>query len=99
MTATDDIVSLDALKSHVRVDYGDDDADLGAKLEAARRHIEAYVGPLDDFENGVPAEIVEAVKQLAAHFYATREAAQEESLSVIPFGVFDLIGPYRKWEF
>ena len=99
MTTTDSIVSLEALKRHVRVDDGDDDADLGAKLEAARRHIEAYVGSLDDFADDLPAEIVEAVKQLAAHFYATREAAQEESLSVIPFGVFDLIGPYRKWEF
>lgn len=98
MTDTTDIVTLAALKAHLRVDHADDDVGLISMLEASRRHIEAWVGPLDDFE-AVPADIIEALKQLAAQFYETREAAQVDALSVIPFGVYDLIGPYRKWEF
>ncbi len=97
--STDDILSLADLKAHAIIEHDDDDVDLGAKREAARRHIEAYVGSLDDFTDGVPADIVEAMKLLATHFYQTREAAQGDALSEIPFGVFDLIGPYRKWEF
>lgn len=98
MTATADIVTLAALKGHLRVDHADDDVGLTSMLEAARRHIEAYVGPLDEFEE-VPADIVEAMKQLASQFYDERGTATEEARSVIPFGVYDLIGPYRKWEF
>lgn len=98
MTDTSDIVSLAAIKAHLRVDSSDEDAGLTVMLEAARRHIEAWVGPLDDFEV-VPADIGEAMKQLAAQFYEVREAAQVDALSVIPFGVSELIGPYRKWEF
>ena len=98
MTATTEIVSLDDLKEHLQVDHDDDDGVLVSMLEAARRHIEAWVGPLDAFEE-VPADIVEALKRLASHFFEVRGAAGEEALSLVPFGVHDLIGPYRKWEF
>lgn len=98
MTETADIVTLAALKAHLRVDDSFEDAGLTAMLEAARRHIEAWVGPLDDFE-AVPADIAEAMKQLAGHFYEARTAALDDALSVIPFGVHELIGPHRKWEF
>ncbi|WAC25744.1 head-tail connector protein [Ancylobacter sp. SL191] len=99
MTDTAEIVSLEDLKAHVVVEFDDDDVLLTAKLEAARSHIEAYVGPLDDFEGGVPEDVKEALRQLASHFYTRREAAQAEALEIIPFGVTELIGPYRKWEF
>ena len=99
MSSTEQILSLSELKAHAVIDDDDNDIDLTAKREAARRHIEAYVGPLDDFPDEVPADIVEALKQLATHFYQTREAAQADALTEIPFGVIDLIGPYRKWEF
>lgn len=99
MTDTADIVTLAALKAHVRVDSSDEDAGLSAMLEAARRHIEAWVGPLDDFE-AVPADIVEAMKQLAAHMYDNREVTISGTIiDEIPVGFHDLIGPHRKWEF
>ncbi|MBS9477651.1 head-tail connector protein [Ancylobacter radicis] len=98
MTETTDIVALADMKQHLRVDYSDDDDAITDMLDAARRHIEAWVGPLDDFE-AVPSDISEAMKQLVAHFYEVRNAAGEDVMSVIPFGVHDLIGPYRKWEF
>ncbi|WGD31882.1 head-tail connector protein [Ancylobacter sp. WKF20] len=98
MTEATDIVPLADMKQHMRVDYDDDDGAITDMLDAARRHIEAWVGPLDDFE-AVPSDISEAMKKLVVHFYEVRNAAGEDAMSVIPFGVHDLIGPYRKWEF
>lgn len=99
MTETADIVTLAALKAHLRVDDSFEDAGLTAMLEAARRHVEAWVGPLDDFEV-VPADIVEAMKQLAAHMYENREVTVTGTIiSEIKVGFYDLIGPHRKWEF
>nr|WP_246252543.1 head-tail connector protein [Ancylobacter pratisalsi] len=100
MIETSEIVTLAELEAHLRVDDGEEDAGLSDMLEAARRHIEAWVGLLDDFEE-VPADLVEALKQLAGHFYENREATSDgqATLSEVPFGFHDLIGPYRRWEF
>jgi uncharacterized phage protein (predicted DNA packaging) len=78
----------------------EDDIFLSAKLAAASGWIEAYVGEpfagLDPF----PAAISEAVLQLAAHLYENREAVLVGvSASELPFGVVDLIRPYRVWSF
>ncbi|TCT12665.1 putative phiE125 gp8 family phage protein [Tepidamorphus gemmatus] len=49
---------------------------------------------------GVPAPIKEAVRQLAAHLYENREASLVGiTAEAVPFGLFDLIGPYRAWSF
>lgn len=98
MTETSAIVTLAAMKAHLRVDDSFEDVGLAAMLEAARRHVEAWVGPLDDFEV-VPADVVEAMKMHAALLYESREAALSEASHMVPLGYYDLIGPYRKWEF
>lgn len=52
-------------------------------------------GPVTESD---PAPIHEATRMLAAHLYEIREAtlvgvtAQE-----LPFGVLDMLGPYRAW--
>lgn len=78
----------------------EDNAFLSAKLAAASGWIEAYVGEplagLDPF----PAAIREAILQLAAHLYENREAVLVGvSASELPFGMVDLIRPYRVWSF
>ena len=100
MVDTVAIVSLVDIKRQLRVDFVDDDELLVDKLEAARKHIEAWVGPLDDFEDGVPGDIMEAICQHAAHLYENREATTlGDDAALVPLGYYDLIGPYRKWEF
>ncbi|MCS0494337.1 head-tail connector protein [Ancylobacter sp. MQZ15Z-1] len=98
---TSDILPLADLKADLRIDFDDDDTLLGGKLEAARRHVEAWCGPLEDFADGVPADLIEAMKLLAGHLYENREAtyAGQGEVTEVPFGFHDLIGPYRKWEF
>ncbi len=85
-----------------------DDAMLYRKLEAAERHVERMLGftfdaaeaePREGFEDGTPAPLVEAVLQLAAHWYEAREAATEANLREIPFGVTEIVSGYRDWTF
>lgn len=98
---SESIVTLAALKKHLNITLDDDDDVLASNREAARRHIEAWCGPLDDFGVEVPADLVEAMKMLAGHLYENREASfvGQGSVTEVPFGFHDLIGPYRKWEF
>lgn len=47
-----------------------------------------------------PPPVAEAVRQLAAHLFENREASiVGVTASEIPFGVFDLLTPYRAWGF
>jgi len=99
--STEDIVSLADLKAHLNVTLDADDGVLTSKLQAARRHIEAWCGSLEDFEDGVPDDLKEAMKQLAGHLYESREATfiGQGSVTEVPLGFHELIGPYRRWEF
>lgn len=101
MTDTIEIVPLAEMKDHLRIIEAEAyfDGDVTAKLEAARKHVEAYTGPLDAFEGGVPGDIKEALKLLAGHLFQNREASAIDVPELMPLGFHDLIGPYRKWEF
>ncbi|RTL96150.1 phage gp6-like head-tail connector protein [Ancylobacter aquaticus] len=96
MTETTDIVSLADLKAHLRVDTDDEDAVVSGMLEASRRHIEAWVGPLDVFESGVPDDLKEAMKMHAGLLYESREAASTDAPDLVPLGYYDLIGPWQE---
>lgn len=95
MTDTLDILPLADLKEHLRVDLADDDNLLTGELEAARGYVEGWCGPLDDFTDGVPPVLVQAMKMYVAHLFENREATGATSLSEAPMGFFDLIDPHR----
>ncbi|MBN8914590.1 MAG: phage gp6-like head-tail connector protein [Rhizobiales bacterium] len=95
MTDTLEILPLADLKEHLRLDFSDDDNLLAGELEAARGYVEGWCGPLDDFTDGVPPVLVQAMKMYVAHLFANREAAGETSLTEAPMGFFDLIDPHR----
>ncbi len=46
----------------------------------------------------VPADLCEAVLQLAAHWYEVREAAGD-GMREIPFGVSDIVMGRKDWSF
>jgi hypothetical protein len=101
------ITTLD-LREHLNLADGDEsDTLLAGKIEAAEAWIEGFAGiTLTDFategENGdeYPGDLKEAVRQLAAHFYENREATLVGvSANALPFGVTDLLAPYREWVF
>lgn len=83
-----------------------DDALMQRKIDAAQNHIERLLGfKIGEKYGGagqeaIPVSLVEAVSQLAAHWFENREAtlvgvtAQE-----LPFGVWDIVNEYRSYSF
>ncbi|TPW26388.1 head-tail connector protein [Pararhizobium mangrovi] len=94
------LVSIDLLKAQLNLVGTDDDVLLAHKLGAAEAWLAGYIGkPLSTFDP-LPADLVEAVLQLAAYHYEQREAASfGVSTLPVPFGVTDLARPHREWSF
>lgn len=92
-------VTLASLKSHLSLTTDADDAMLTDKLAAASEWVAKYTGiPADDAD--MPAPVNEAVRQLAAHLYENREASLVGvTAQTLPFGMLDLLEPYREWCF
>ncbi|ORE90152.1 head-tail connector protein [Aurantimonas sp. 22II-16-19i] len=64
-------VTVSDLKSHLNLDTVEDDALLSRKIAAAKAWIASYTGtPFP--ETDTPADLDEAVLQLATHFYEHR---------------------------
>ncbi len=86
-------ISLDDMKAHLRVTISDDDVIIADKLATAAEWISKYTGIPSD--STTPAPVNEAVRQLAAHLYANREASLVGATAQsLPFGVLDLLYPY-----
>ena len=77
---------------------------LSRQIEAAQNHIERLLGFQietcfgGDDQDPVPPALEHAVMQLAAWWYAQREAASEGAREV-PFGVRELVAEYREYTF
>ncbi|GGG62796.1 hypothetical protein GCM10011415_06470 [Salipiger pallidus] len=101
------VATLDNLKDQLAFtdDIGDaDDGLLQRKLDAAQNHVERLLGFRIEATFGgegqdeVPPALVEAVLQLAAHWYDNREAGAE-AVRELPFGVREIVTEYREFTF
>ena len=97
------ISTLDLLM-HLNLQGTDPNLDLlRSKILAATAQVENQLGyPLDDFEDGTPEPVLEAVRQLAGHLFENREPmliGQGIDAQELPFGVNDLLSAYKKWVF
>lgn len=99
------IVTVAELKEQLNLtdDLGTgDDALLGRKIAAAQGHLERLLGFSIEttYPDEIPAPLVEAVCQLAAHWYENREASLVGvTATVIPFGVEQIVNEYREYSF
>jgi len=92
-------VTLDKLKQHLNLTLDDDDALLTDKLAAAKAWVASFTAS-DVDADGTPEPINEAIRQLAAHLYENREISLiAVTASALPFGMLDLLSPYRAWAF
>ncbi len=92
-------VTLDNLKAHLNLTTDADDALLAGKLAASAEWVAKYTGiPSDDA--ALPAPVQEATLQLAAHLFENREASLiGVTAQTLPFGMLDMLEPYREWVF
>jgi hypothetical protein len=99
------VVDVAILKQQLNLteDLGtDDDVLLGRKPAAAQDHIERLLGFKIEttYPDAVPPALVEAVLQLAAHWYENREASLVGvGVTPIPFGVEAIVAEYREYSF
>lgn len=83
---------------------GEDQLLLQQKGDAAQAHIETWLGfKIEDRFGGdlqppVPEDLKEAVLQLAAWWFANREALADSD-KLLPFGVQEIIAAQREWTF
>lgn len=74
------------------------------KLDAAQDHIERWLGFKIEERFGavplapMPPSLVEAVLQLAALWYDSRDGAADQ-LRPLPFGIAQIVDSYRDWSF
>jgi uncharacterized phage protein (predicted DNA packaging) len=91
-------ITVEDLKAHLNIDHDLDDALLQSKIEVATEWVGAYSGA--EVDTNSPAPLREAVRMLAGHLYENREATLVGvTAQSLPFGVMDLINPYRAWSF
>lgn len=94
------ITTVADIKLHSNIATDDDDALIQSKIDAAESWIGKFIGtPLEELDP-LPEPIREATRQLVAYWYEQREAVligvtPEE----VPFGVVDLVNPFREWVF
>ena len=102
------IITISLFKAHIGSDDLLDQGALGDLATATDELLQLYIDsaqaravamlgkPLSDFDP-VPDDIRIAILQLAAHFYANREAALiGTGASELPFGVTDILRNYRR---
>jgi uncharacterized phage protein (predicted DNA packaging) len=92
-------ISTANLKAHLNVTTDDDDALLADKIAAASEWVASYIGGSVNGDD-TPAPINEAIRQLAGHLYANREATLVGvTAQSLPFGFLDLLANYRAFAF
>lgn len=87
------LTPISLLKSQLNLDHNLDDALLAHKLDAAEIWIGHHTGTA--FVSG-DAVLTEAALQLSAYWYEQRESASDVTMRPVPFGVYELLAPYRE---
>jgi hypothetical protein len=94
------LITVEDAKAHLNITTATDDALLGSKIAAAEAWIEQFLGTALADMDPVPEPLKEAVRQLTGHLYEHREVNLVGlSMEEISPGLFDLLAPYRTWEF
>lgn len=105
------VVQLADMLAQLNLAAGLDDALVQDKIDAAEGWISNFcTGPAPQCSsaptpptwplNPMPPAVIESIKMLAAHLYENREASLVGiTSSELPFGLMDLLAPYRFWSF
>lgn len=96
------IVSLEEMKAHLNIVDAIDDELITSKVGAAEAHLARVLG-FDmeaEYPDGVPADLKEAIRLLAAHWYENREATVAGiSISTVPLSVEEIVRERRRYVF
>lgn len=92
------VIPLADIKAHLNLTTDLDDDLLTEKVAAAEAWVDTYTGGA--LTESSPAPLKEAARMLAAHLYENREASLVGiTADALPFGLMDMLTPYRAWAF
>lgn len=94
------IVTLAEMKEELGIIDDVDDALITAKIDSAQAHLEALIGYsiTDRYGTAIPADLIAAVKMLAAGFFENRESSVVGvSASETPHGVWEIVANRRNY--
>lgn len=97
-------LDLTALKKHCNILDDTDNEVLTRFLGAASAHVERQLGfkltDTEQFPEGAPADVEQAILMLAAHWFENREASiVGVSAQAVPFGFDEIIREHRSYSF
>ena len=88
------MLTLSEVKLHCRIDHNEEDALLGAMIDAATASVGDYINSPTPLTATAPAPVKAACLLLVGDLYSNREALVERPLSKNP--TFErLLNPYR----
>lgn len=94
------IVSLAVMKAELGVIDDTDDDLISSKIDAAQAHLEALLGfnIEERYPTAVPADLLAAVKMLAAGWYENRESSLVGVSGMeTPHGVWEIVNNRRNY--
>jgi hypothetical protein len=94
----------DDLKAQLNGVVAEDEAMLPRLLDAAVAHTERQLGfklnDTEQFPEGAPADVEQAILMLAAHWYENREASiVGVTAQAVPFGFDEIIREHRSYTY
>ena len=94
-------IALENMKVHLGVpedDLGHDSLITGY-MDAAEDHVLRHLWrDLDEeFPEGWPSSVLQAIRLLVAHWYVNREAVAPGVMAEVPYGVKAMLAPYREF--
>lgn len=96
------IVELAHVKENLNVTDNADDALLTRQIAAAETHINQLLGfkMEEQFPDGVPDDLKQAVCHLVGHWYENREASiVGVGISNVPYSVREIVREHQDWVF
>jgi len=94
-------VTINELKSYLRLDTCDEDSFLYDTISAAQKHIENVLGTtfdeVDDTARRGPLK--QALLMLSAHWYEVRGVACSDTMRPFPYSVQEILNEYREFSF
>lgn len=87
------IVTVDELKTHLRIQHDDEDGLLESLLRQAKAVANDYCRT--DFDEDAPEPVRLAVLLMAAHFYEYRDSSDKTAFTTMIAAFRALLYPYR----
>jgi len=97
-------LTTDDLYAHLNGVVDSDEAMLSRLLAAAVAHVERQLGfkltDTEQFPEGSPADVEQAILMLAAHWYENREQTITGTIIAnVPFGVDEILREHRSYTY